>query len=234
MLYHRVHMCPPRMIARLVCIACGLWYGGAAKAVDEDTGVNRQYQGAASLNGPLSPRTEWRLAGYVFWNGKGDQYASAEQAGVSWAARPWLSLSGAYRLSRVEDSAGTWNRQRAIGSVALSTHGSKLGFAYRLYWQGDWRDPGEKGFRDRSYLRNQLQLRYSVSERIAPYVSLELWNRIDPHRTRSGVDRTRYTLGTETRLTRHQSLGMYVRKQTFGNGDPDLFVFAAEYAYSLH
>jgi hypothetical protein len=214
-------------------LTAGLLSAPAAHAVDEDTGVQKQYQFTGTLDGALNKRTDWRASEILYLNGNHVLYTYATQAGLTWAATPWLSLAAAYRMSRVEVGDSTWTRHRLVASGAVGMRARKWRLGYKLYWQGDWRDPGEGGIRHRAYLRNQVQLKYAGFERFQPYVAVEIWNRVDPNRTTSGMDRIRYTLGTDVEMSPHQSVGMYARKQFYGNNDPSLYVFSLEYAYKL-
>lgn len=220
------------MIARWLLFLVGLLLVATVKA-DEAGATAQQYLATLTVSGPLVAGMEWRLIQLQYLNDRGALFARATQAGLNWTARPWLSLGAAYRLIHIDDATGSWNRQRIILSSGLTWRPQKWSLGYRVLWQKDWRDPGESGFHDLAYLRNVAQVRYTAAHRVTPYATLEIWNRVDSHRVRSGVDRTRYTVGADARLNQRQTLGFYERKQSYASDARILMETGAEYTYAF-
>ena len=202
------------MMGRWWALLVGLWAAGQAGATDEVGGTKNQYLASLTARGPLAAQLEWRFTQAFYFDAEGSAFARTTMAGLSWLTRPWLTLGAAYQRIHVDDATGSWNRQRVTASSALAWRHPHWTLGYRLTWQGDWRDPREGGFQQRETLRNQVQFRYAGFSHVTPYASLELWNRIDIHRARAGVDRTRYQLGADTRLSLSDSCLQYVRGRT--------------------
>jgi hypothetical protein len=218
----------------LILLVCSVLFGQAARADDEDdSGPDRNYQLYATANGALSKRSGWSVGQYLYFDRNHKLYAYLPQATLTWSAAKWLSLSTGYQLSRLEQGDSIWFRHQLNTAATFRLASDDWRLSYRLRWQGTLRDPGEGGTRYRSFMRNQVQLRYSGVDRVEPYLTVEFFHRLDASRTSSGLDRTRYTLGGELGITQRQSLTLWIRQQVYTNNDPDLDSLGLGYSYSF-
>ena len=81
------------------------------------------------------------------------------------------------------------------------------------YDNSKWEDTTVRG-KAKNTLRSRLQLQYNAPGRIDPYASLELYNSW-------AVEKLRYTLGAEWRISKHHTLDLYYRYQDVRTTDTD-------------
>lgn len=211
----------------------GVSLTGVVRA-DEDDPTEREYLLGINLEGKLSKSVGWSVEQAGYWDADHVLRTWAPQVGLSWKATDWLSLGTAVRVLREKDEDDVlWTRQRAMADVALALPADHWKLSYRLRWQGEWREVEDRGTPRRFYVRNRLQLKYAGWSLVTPYASVETYHRVDEGKKTTGVEKTRYTLGSEWALTKHQSLDLYGRRQVPFNDDPDSVLLGLEYTYSF-
>ncbi len=224
----------PDLIRNALSVLClgGLLLAAGARA-DEDDPTEREYLLGVNLEGALTQQVDWSLEQAARFDRDQQLVSYAPQLGLSWSVTDWLTLGAAGRLLREADENGElWSRKRAMVDTALGFAPLKdWKLSYRLRWQGEWRQVDDKGTPRRFYLRNRLQVKYQGFDWIAPYVSAETYHRVDEGKKTTGVEKTRYTLGGDIKLNKHQGLDLYGRRQVMFNDDPDSYLIGLEYSY---
>lgn len=98
------------------------------------------------------------------------------------------------RLKRNDEETGYYYRPyyRFYGEI---NYGTKLGngfkLDYRLRYQNQFKDDNDATVADKSYLRNKLEIAYSNPSRFTPFVSADLFYRIDRLDGDNGFDQIR-------------------------------------------
>lgn len=202
---------------------------------DEDQTSEYAYQLNLSANGNLPRRFHWSLDTPTQFDHSQHFVQTASQLGLSWSVTNRVVLGGAGRWTRIKDEQGKgWNRQRALGYVSVGILSvPHWNLSYRTLWQGDWRNTAEAGTPHVALLRNRVQLRYRGFESIGPYVAVEPFHRLDRDRHTSGMDRMRYTLGTDIAVGKHFGLALSAYRQVYTYDHPDSYQFGLEYSYGF-
>lgn len=149
--------------------------------------------------------------------------------------RVHASLTGSYKFSNIRISLRerwqytyrpeksttrwTWRVSDAEGN-ALSDNAMRLDDDYVRSSSG------------KNQLRSRLQVEYDKKRALfTPYASVELYNSW-------GIEKIRYTVGTDIRLNNHHSLGVYYRFQDMknvdeGDYDPDMHYIGLGYKFKF-
>ncbi|MBR5655219.1 MAG: DUF2490 domain-containing protein [Prevotella sp.] len=101
------------------------------------------------------------------------------------------------------------------------------------YWDEEW-DEEEHSFRGKgkNVLRSRLQLEYKLkSIGLTPYANVELYNAWD-------VQKTRYTIGTEYKITKQHAMEFFYRYQDIRSNDdfepePDMHILGIGYKFKF-
>ncbi|PRY30417.1 uncharacterized protein DUF2490 [Spirosoma oryzae] len=117
------------------------------------------------------------------------------------------------RLKRNDEKTGYYYRpyHRFYGEV---NYGTKLGngikLAYRLRYQNQFKDDNDATVSDKSYLRNKVEISYGNPSRFTPFVSADLFYRIDRIDGDNGFDQIRYKTGTNIEFNKIHSLDLFL------------------------
>ncbi len=207
----------------------GMWYEvGAEKKIDKRWSVG--------VAGEFRTRNHLRTAGR--WS-----------VGVSadYKIAPWLKTSAGYDLLwdnnaekiTYEDDGRTYNKWTphywgARHRLHLDLRGDadlgRFNVSLRERWQYTLRpgktvaryDFADEAWEDRviggkgkHVLRSRLQVEYNIPHaKVTPYASVELFNAWQ-------LDKVRYTLGADWKVSKHHGVGMYYRLQTVNGSDDD-------------
>ena len=127
--------------------------------------------------------------------------------------RPWEHLGGSLSY-RFTDRAGSGraddnDRQRWSADVfyTVGSGDTQWLLAHRVRYQ-QARTAGEADGEAKTYVRNRLLLAYNLTKRVQPYVSGELFYRLDG---RNENQLNRFTLGLETRIGKKFTLDTFFR-----------------------
>lgn len=139
------------------------------------------------------------------------------ELGLSYKLTKHWKLSGYYRytgrLKRNDEKTGWYYRpyHRFYGEVSYD-HKLWRGLTidYRLRYQNQFKDDNEAIVADKSYVRNKLELSWANPSRFTPFVSADLFYRVDANDNTSGFDQVRYKAGTNVKFTKQHSLDLFV------------------------
>ena len=231
----------------LLLLVC-LLPAGSARAQGDDFGiwteanVEKKISNRLTLEGGLELRT--RDDGF----GELDRWSVS--AGADYRLTDWLKVSAGYSLlddhvyklnSKETKYADYWGvRHRVNVSLTASQQFGRLGVSLRERWQYTYRpektvdrywaytnerkDRYEDEVADehtydgkaKSKWRNRLQLKYKLSKQWRPYVNAE--STVGG----SGLDKMRYALGTEWRLTKQHVLDLhYMYQHSYKDDDSE-------------
>lgn len=120
--------------------------------------------------------------------------------------RVYASLTGSYKFSN--------NIKLSLRERWQYTYRPEKTIQRWDYDDEEWEDKVRS-----SYGKNQLRSRFEISydkknALLAPYASMELYNSW-------GIEKIRYTIGTDIRLNKQHSLGLFYRFQDMKNVDAD-------------
>lgn len=139
------------------------------------------------------------------------------ELGLSYKLNKHWAVSGYYRytgrLKKNKEEGGYYYRpyHRFYGELNYDQKiGQGLKLAYRLRYQNQFKDDNSAVVADKSYLRNKLELSYSNPSRLTPFVSADLFYRIDNTDNTGGFDQIRYKAGTNVKFTKAHSLDLFV------------------------
>lgn len=139
------------------------------------------------------------------------------ELGLSYKLTKHWELSGYYRytgrLKRNDERTGWYYRpyHRFYGELSYDQKlWQGLTLDYRLRYQNQFKDDNEAIVADKSYVRNKLELGWNNPSRFTPFVSADLFYRLDANDGTSGFDQVRYKAGTNVKFTKQQSLDLFV------------------------
>jgi hypothetical protein len=139
------------------------------------------------------------------------------ELGLSYKLSKHWAVSGYYRytgrLKKNKEEGGYYYRpyHRFYGELNYDQKiGQGLKLEYRLRYQNQFKDDNTAVIADKSYLRNKLELSYGNPSRFTPFVSADLFYRIDNTDNTGGFDQIRYKAGTNIRLAKAHSLDLFV------------------------
>ncbi len=134
------------------------------------------------------------------------------EAGVQWRAQRWLRLGLGYRLENEKNKKDVWRRASRPHVDARFKH--RLGavsLAYRLRWQEKTEEKAN-GDEQTASLRHRLSLGYTVSKKLRPSASAELFTRFDQGLPRQ-LFKLRLTASLPYKLSGKHTLKSFVRLQ---------------------
>ena len=167
--------------------------------------VTRAYLGELGLSYKLTKH--WEVAGYYRYTGR----LKKNQETDAYYYRPYHRFYGELSYDRK-----VWQ-------------GLKV--AYRLRYQNQFKDDNDAVVADQSYLRNKVEIGWSNSSRLTPFVSADLFYRLAQTSNPGGFDQVRYRLGTNLRFSRLHSLDLSVFKdaELNGSGESSGLIVGATY-----
>jgi len=219
----------------------GIWYSlGAQKKINDKLNVEAEAE--------FRTRNDSKTA---------DRWTGA--LSVSYKILPWLKASGGYKLlynnnreKITYNTNGDYNnwrpsfwgtRHRFHADLTASVNVGDFEFSLRERWQytyrpeatttrydfdnSKWEDTTVSG-KGKNVLRSRLQVEYDIPNcKITPYASVELYNAWS-------LDKTRYTLGADWKLTKQHVLGAYYRYQNINDDDdPNGHVIGLSYKFKF-
>ena len=200
----------------------------------------------------------WELEGGIEFRTR-DKVREADRwsanVGASYRLTDWLKASAGYSLlydnryklnAKGNKYADYWSvRHRFSVSLTASKTFGRLSVSLRERWQYTYRpektvmryyvssgaEDGEHTFnaKGKNVWRNRLQLKYRINKRWRPYANAET-------NVSNGLDKIRYTAGTEIRLTKQHWLdAKYIYQHVYDDDDEEgnLHVIGIGYTYKF-
>jgi hypothetical protein len=200
----------------------------------------------------------WELEGGIEFRSR-DKVRKADRwsgnIGASYELTDWLKASAGYSLlydnrhklnTKGNKYADYWSvRHRFNVSLTASKTFGRLSISLRERWQYTYRpektvmryyvssgaEDGEHTFnaKGKNVWRNRLQLKYRINKRWRPYANAET-------NVSNGLDKIRYTAGTEIRLTKQHWLdAKYIYQHVYDDDDEEgnLHVIGIGYTYKF-
>lgn len=138
------------------------------------------------------------------------------EAGVTYNIIKNLSVSGYYRytgrLKKNADKTGYYYRPyhrfyaEANYKVKLVDW---LRLSYRLRYQNQFMDDDASLVADKSYLRNRVELTYKNSSRFSPFISADLFYRLNSDNGGNSFNQIRYKTGTNIAINKRNSVDLF-------------------------
>jgi len=206
----------------------GMWYSvGAEKKIDKKFSVGAEVEFRTRNDSKTVDR----------WTGAID---------ASYKLLPWLKASAGYKFLyknnkekityNSDGNYNNWrpsywgNRHRFFADLTASVKTGDFEFSLRERWQytyrpeatttrydfdnSKWEDTTVSG-KGKNVLRSRLQVEYDIPNcKITPYANVELYNAWS-------IEKTRYTLGADWKLTKQHVLGAYYRYQSINDDDDE-------------
>ena len=178
---------------------------------------------------------------------------------ASYKLLPWLKTGAGYTLLydnnkekityHNDGSYNNWRpsywgiRHRFHVDLTGSVSVGRLDFSLRERWQYTyrpqttterydfdnswWEDTDVKG-KGKNVLRSRLQVKYDIPHsKITPYASVELYNA-------RGLQKTRYTLGADWKITKQHEIGAFYRYQNVkDDDDPNGHILGLNYTFKF-
>jgi len=135
----------------------------------------------------------------------------------------YLKLGGAYNLINYNHETKGWQvRHRYYFYGTGSFHFDRFTLSLRERFQSTYR-VGVKETDTRSnpklYLRNRLELDYNIAKsNWKPFISVELYKPLND-KVDNKMDKVKYTVGTDYKINKHNSLEMFYRYNNFIDND---------------
>lgn len=174
------------------------------------TGVSTDYQLSKSL--ALHANAQVRFSDNIQVT-----RAYLGELGLSYKLTKHLKVSGFYRYTgrlKLNRETETWYYRpyhRFYGELSYDQKlGKFLKLDYRLRYQNQFKDDNDAVVADKSYLRNKLELSFRNSSRFTPFVSADLFYRIDQGDGSRGFDQVRYKAGTNIQIAKAHSLDIFI------------------------
>lgn len=236
----------------LLCVAQGMKAQSSSDfGVWMDAGVEKKFDKHWTLEGELGARTR---------NNSREMDRYSVGIGTDYKLNKYVKFSVGYNFlydhrggKETYHKNGTvnkitptywWPRHRFLLGVTGSYNVGNLGFSLREMYQytyrskaknkkydtdtEEWEDVKSKS---QHLLRSRFQLNYRVKHTpLIPFGSVELYH------GEGGLQKTRYTIGTNVSVAKHHSLKLYYRYQDLRKDDDDDFnthVLGVGYAYKF-
>ncbi len=163
--------------------------------------------------------------------------------GVDYKLNKFIKISPTYRAIQKKRLEGTYSyRHRVMLDVTVKKKFKKYALSERIRYQAEVQDfyTSKKGKLTEQFLRFKTDLKYSVTEKITPYVSCELRYQIHAPRGDgplydNGFHRIRNVLGIEYELNKKNSVNLYYLYQTeFDISTPEtIYILGIGYSITL-
>lgn len=163
--------------------------------------------------------------------------------GVDYKLNKFIKISPTYRAIQKKRLEGTYSyRHRLMLDVTVKKKFKKFALSERIRYQAEVQDfyTSKKGKLAEQFLRFKTDLKYSVTEKITPYVSCELRYQIHAPRGDgplydNGFHRIRNVLGVEYELNKKSSVNLYYLYQTeFNISTPEtIYILGIGYSITL-
>jgi len=165
-----------------------------------------------------------------------DRWSGA--AGLSYRIWSFLKVGGDYTFIRFNHTKRGWETGHRYNLYATGSYRwNRLNFSLRERYQQTYRKDVSvtaKRANPKKILRSRLQMSYDIKKSaFEPYASMELFHKLnDPQN--NGLDKIRYTFGTEYKLNKKNAFQIYYRYQTVRDDeDPNLHVLGLGYTIKL-
>jgi hypothetical protein len=229
-------------LLRTFIVAVSLLTGLTAHAQTRDFGnwstfsVNKNLNKKLSVGGDLELRFRDNLSRFNLF------YINL---GATYKVTKWMRVSGVYRfINKYKDDNTFGFRHRLYGDLVLRDKllDDRLILSARSRMQWEWRAAGygnEVQGVPEIFWRNKFDVKYGVTDKLFPYVSVETrWQVQNPRFSYNDgytYDRTRFFLGSDYKITDAITLGLYFMQQREVNVvDPQtLNIIGLEYTISL-
>jgi hypothetical protein len=165
--------------------------------------------------------------------------------GATYKITKWMRISGVYRfIDKYKDDNTFGFRHRLYVDLSLRQKllDERLILSARSRMQWEWRAAGygsEAQGVPEIFWRNKFDVKYGVTDKLFPYVSLEtrwqIQNPRFPYNDGCNFDRTRLYFGSDYKITDVITVGLYFMQQKEHNVvDPQtLNIIGLEYSISL-
>lgn len=157
--------------------------------------------------------------------------------GLSYKVCNFLKVGGDYVFIRYNHVRRGWETGHRYNLYATGSYTWKaFTLSLRERYQHTYKRgvPGtDTSANPADIFRSRLQLAYDIkNSAFKPYASMELFHRLnDPQN--NGLDKIRYTLGTEYKLNERSTFNVYYRYETVRDDDPNLHILGIGYAIKL-
>lgn len=229
-------------LLRTLIVSVSLLAGVSADAQTQDFGswntfsVNKDLGKKFSAGGDLELRFSDNLSRFnlLYIN-----------LGATYKVTKWMRVTGVYRfIDKYKEDNSFGIRHRLYGDLVLRHKllDERLSLTARSRMQWEWRAAGygsESQGVPEIFWRNKFDVKYGVTDKIFPYVSLETrWQIQNPRFSYNDgctFDRHRLYFGSDYKITDVITLGLYYMRQTEVNVvDPQtLNIIGLEYSISL-
>lgn len=123
-----------------------------------------------------------------------------------------------------------WNKFKfSLRERYQLTHNKAMSVAKYDGDTGKQKDDEEIEAKTKNVLRSRLKVDYSISKRITPYVSAELYNNLDGF----SYDKSRFTIGSEFKINKHNTIEAYYRYIDRSDNDESSNVIGVGYQYKF-
>lgn len=161
--------------------------------------------------------------------------------GIDYKATKWLKISPTYRLIQKKRLDGTYSyRHRLTLDMTLKKRIQKITLSERIRYQIEVQDlyTSRKGKLPEQFLRFKTDLKYSVNEKITPYISCELRYQIASPRGDGPLynysfHRIRNVAGFEYQFNKNNAINLYYLVQSEFNIANRESIYIAGIAYTL-
>jgi hypothetical protein len=161
--------------------------------------------------------------------------------GIDYKFNKFLKISPTYRTIQKKRLDGSYSfRHRLMLDVTLKRKINRFALSERIRYQIEVQDfyTSRKGKLAEQFLRFKTDLKYSISERITPYISCELRYQIRSPRGDgpvydNGFHRIRNVVGCEYQINKKNSVNLYYLFQTEFNISTPESIYILGIAYSL-
>jgi len=161
--------------------------------------------------------------------------------GIDYKVNKWLKISPSYRAIQKKRLDGTFSyRHRLTLDVNLKKKIQKVTLSERVRYQIEVQDlyTSRKGKLPEQFLRFKTDLKYSLNEKITPYISCELRYQIVSPRGDGplydyGFHRIRNVAGFEYQINKNNSINFYYLVQSEFNISDRESIYITGIAYTL-
>lgn len=220
------------MNKNVVLVLLALFFTGSVYAQSDDFGVWTTIEAKKKLFGGLEASVEGDFrtrddAGTVDrWSGS---------AGLSYKIWDFLKVGGDYVYMRFNHDKRGWETGHrynlyAVGSYKWNRFTLSLRERYQHTYRKDVSATAKRA-NPKDILRSRAQVAYNIKKSaFKPYASMELFHKLNDPQD-NGLDKIRYTLGTEYKLNKRSAFEVYYRYQTVRDEeDPNIHVLGVGYS----
>lgn len=164
-----------------------------------------------------------------------DRYAG--ELGLSYKVCKFLKIGGAYSYIRFNHEKRGWENGHRYNLFATGSYKwNRFTLSLRERYQHTYRkgvSSTQKRANPKDVLRSRLQLAYDIRKSpLKPYASMELYHTLNDPQD-NGLEKIRYTIGTDYKLTKKHVFQVYYRFQDDRSGDADKHVLGVGYTFKL-